>query len=115
MENGVCPHSPFPNREVLMNQKIYLTNMFPDYEPPEELRAALSQAAIVAADIDMEARGVHVLLHSDSFIPQRLLSSTAREIGQLYGLRSLVIEATHPETELCKMEKEELILLPVVE
>mgnify|MGYP006864408763 CR=1 FL=1 len=26
--------------------------MFPDYEPPEELYQALSQAAIVAADID---------------------------------------------------------------
>ena len=34
-----------------MNQQVYLTNMFPDYAPPEELTNALSQAAIVAAYI----------------------------------------------------------------
>ena len=97
-----------------MNQKIYLTNMFPDYEPPEELRNALNQAAIVAADIDMENRGVHVMLHSDSYIPQRLLNTTAREIGTLYGLRNLIVEATHPAAELQKIEKEELMNLFVL-
>ena len=34
--------------------------MFPDYEPPEELNAALSQAAIVAADIFPETGTVEV-------------------------------------------------------
>ena len=94
-----------------MNQKIYLTNMFPDYEPPEELCAALSQAAIVAADVDMEYRSVHVLIHSESYIPQRLLNSVAREIGPLYGLKSMILEATHPASELQRIEKEELMNL----
>ena len=94
-----------------MNQKIYLTNMFPDFEPPEELHAALSQAAIVAADIDMENRGVHVLLHSDSYIPQRQLSAVGRAISVMYGLRNLKIEATHPATELKKIEQAELMNL----
>ena len=35
-----------------MDQTLYLNQMFPDYEPPEELHPALSQAAIAAADID---------------------------------------------------------------
>ena len=94
-----------------MDQKIYLTNMFPDYEPPEELRDALTQAAIVAADIDMENRGVHVLLHSETYIPKRWLNTVAREISRMYGLRTLNIDATHPETELQKIDKEELMNL----
>ena len=54
-------------------EKVYLFQMFPDYEPPEELRAALSQAAIAAADISAEDRSVHVVVHSDTYIPQRLM------------------------------------------
>ena len=94
-----------------MSQKIYLSNMFPDYEPPEELVTALSQAAIVAADIDMENRGVHVLLHSDAYIPKRLLNRTAKEIAGLYGLKNLAIDATHPADQLQKIEPEELMNL----
>ena len=56
-----------------MEEQIFFLNMFPDYEPPEELYAALSQAAIAAADIDPETRSVHVALHSERYIPQRLL------------------------------------------
>ena len=54
-----------------MEEQICFLNMFPDYEPPEELYAALSQAAIAAADIDPETRSVHVALHSERYIPQR--------------------------------------------
>ena len=54
-----------------MKQNVYLTHMFPDYEPPEELRAALSQAAIVAADIDPEQRSVAVAVHAARYIPLR--------------------------------------------
>ena len=50
-----------------MNQQVYLTNMFPDYVPPEELQEALSQAAIVAADIDPENRLVQAVLHSEKY------------------------------------------------
>ena len=91
-----------------MNQQVYLSHMFPDYEPPEELRAALSQAAIVAADIDPERGSVTAALHSAVYIPQRLLDQAAREIAYAYGLRSLELTATHPESELHKIEPEEL-------
>ena len=85
--------------------------MFPDYEPPEELTEALSQAAIVAADIDPELRRVSVALHSERYIPQRLLDQEAKELATLYGLRVLELTATHPETELHKMEPTELMQL----
>ena len=92
-----------PYKETMQNQ-VYLTNMFPDYEPPEELRAALSQAAIVAADIDPEEGAVSVAVHSPDYIPQRLLDRAGRESAVLYGLRKMTLTATHPETALLKIE-----------
>ena len=94
-----------------MEQNVYLTHMFPDYEPPEELIAALSQAAIVAADIDPEAGAVSVAVHSETYIPQRLLDRAGKDIASLYGLRCLELTATHPESELQKIEPAELLQL----
>ena len=107
---GVVPTPPpyAPQLSEKDMEKIYLFNMFPDYQPPEELYAALSQAAIVAADIDQETRSVHVAVHSETYIPQRLLDQAGKEIGVLYGLRRLELTATHPESELSKIEPEEL-------
>ena len=68
----------------------------------------LSQTAIAAADISAEERSVHVVLHSESYIPQRLLDQTAKEISGLYGLRRMNLTATHPASELQKIEPEEL-------
>ena len=82
--------------------------MFPDYEPPEVLDAVLSQAAIVAADIDPQNRRVSVAIHSETYIPTRLLEQAGREIAGMYGLAGLEILASHPESELHKMEPEEL-------
>ena len=94
-----------------MEEQIFFLNMFPDYEPPEELYAALSQAAIAAADIDPETRSVHVALHSERYIPQRLLEQVRKDICSLYGLQKLELTATHPESELQKIEPEELMWL----
>ena len=94
-----------------MEQKVYLFQMFPDYEPPEELHAALSQAAIAAADISAEDRSVHVVVHSENYIPQRLMDQAAKEITALYGLRRMTLTATHPGSELHKIEPEELMTL----
>ena len=94
-----------------MSNPIYLSHMFPDYTPPEELRSALSQAAIVAADLDPESRSVSVALHSESYIPQRLLDQAAKDICSLYGLRTLSLNATHPTSELHKIEPNELMQL----
>ena len=94
-----------------MNQNVTILNMFPDYVPPEEIGAALSRAAIVAADIDPAARSVEVAAHSETYIPRRLSDKAARDILDLYGLRRLEITITHPESELTKIEPQELMLL----
>ncbi len=92
-------------------KQIYLSNMFPDYVPPEELMSALSQAAIVAADIDPASKSVSAVLHAENYIPQRLLDQAAREIAGLYGLRSFQLTATHPESQLHMVEPGELMML----
>lgn len=94
-----------------MKESIPFLEMFSDYGPPEELQAALSQAAIVAADIDPENRAILVAAHSEKYISQRLLDKAAKEISALYGLRNLEISCTHPASELPKMEAEDLMLL----
>ena len=91
-----------------MNKTVYFPNMFPDYEPPEALNGVLTQAAIVAADIDPAARRVSVAVHSETYVPKRLLDLCAKEICQLYGLLGFELTAAHPASELHKIEPEEL-------
>ena len=91
-----------------MSETVYLLNMFPDYEPPEEIRKALSQAALVAVDIRAENRSVEVAAHTDIYVPRRLTRQAEKDILSLYGLRNLEITLTHPATELSKIEPEEL-------
>ena len=91
-----------------MSETVYLLNMFPDYEPPEEIRKALSQAALVAVDIRAENRSVEVAAHTDTYVPRRLTRQVEKDILSLYGLRNLEITLTHPATELSKIEPEEL-------
>ena len=83
-----------------MKQTVYLLDMFSDYEPPEGIRAALSQAAIVAADIHAENRSVHVAAHSPEYLSRRILDRVEQDIAGLYGLAHAEITVTHPETEL---------------
>jgi len=72
---------------------------------------ALSQTAIVAADIDPENRAVSVAVHSEAYIPKRLLDQAERDIASLYGLRRLELTATHPESQLHRIEESELMML----
>ena len=91
-----------------MSEQVFFLNMFPDYEPPEALKNALSQAAIVAADIDPVHGTVSIAAHGPDYIPRRFLDQTAKEIAQLYGLRNLKLTVTHPEDQLHLIEEEEL-------
>ena len=56
-----------------MSEFISLLNMFSLYEPPEELHSLLSQAAVVAADIDPETQRVETCIHSPEYIPAEIL------------------------------------------
>ncbi len=98
-----------------MNQPVLLMNMFSDYEPPVELKQALSQAVIVAADISAENRSVSVAAHIPQYIPQSALEQIAGELCDCYGLRNLVITATHPADQLQKIEPQELMALFVAQ
>jgi len=92
-----------------MSEHIYFFNMFPDYEPPEELKDAMSEAAIVAADIDPVVRKVCVAVHAAHYIPRRLLDQVQKQIQELYGLSSLELTATYPEEELHKVDPVDLM------
>ena len=92
-----------------MKEQTYFLDMFSDYEPPEPLKSAISQAAIVAADIDPVGRGVQVAVFSQNYIPRRLLETAEKDITELYGLRYLQIRSTHPAEEINKLEREELL------
>ena len=98
-----------------MSKTVFFLNMFPDYQPSEDLYGALSQAAITAADIDPESRSVTVAITSETYIPQKLLMKAAEDICAAYGLRRLQIEPVYPASELQSMEAEDLMQLFVSE
>ena len=94
-----------------MENTVLFLNMFSDYEPPEALKAALSQAAIVAADLDPDERKMSVAIHSNEYIPNRLLSLAEKDLCEIYGLRRLQLTAVHPADQLSKIEPEELLAM----
>ena len=98
-----------------MAEQIYFLNMFSDYKPPEDLQMVLSQAAVVAADIDPERGSVEVCLHSETYIPALLLKTAAADICAAYGLRDVFLTSTHPASQLMEVETEEIRELFVAE
>ena len=84
-------------------------NMFPDYQPPESFQEVLAQAALVAADIDPEKRKVVAAIHSENYIPKRVLDQIGTEIASLYGLGQVELVSTHPADQLQKIEIDELM------
>ena len=100
---------------IKMKEQVYFLNMFPDYEPPEALQSVLSQAVIVAADIDPESHSVEVAILCDVYIPMAQLEEVSRELRLSYGLRRLNITATHPAHQLQNVAPEELMGLFVAE
>ena len=91
-----------------MSEQVTFLNMFPDYAPPEALQKALSQAAIAAADIDPKTRTVSIAVHSEIYMPGRLLEQVQRDIASAYGLERLEITATYPSQQLTQMDPEDI-------
>ncbi len=94
-----------------MKEPVRFLQMFPDYEPPEALKSALSQAAIAAADIDPENRRVEVAIHAETYIPKQELDAVADALRDSYGLKVLTITATHPASQLPLVTTSELMAL----
>ena len=95
----------------MMRETIPFLDMFSEYNPPEEKQKSLSQADIVAADIDAENRSVSVAFFSEMYIPQRIIEDVSRDVALVYGLKQLNIAATHPAEEISKMEPDDLMQL----
>ena len=74
-----------------MSEHISLLNMFPDYVPPEALKDALNQAAIVAADIDPEKRRVTVTVQCRKYISEKNLEQIAIGVSNAYGLSGVTV------------------------
>ena len=72
-----------------MKEKTYFLDMFSDYEPPESLKDAISQAAIVAADMDLLSRSISMNIYSSVYIPQGDLQRVRTEVCSLYDLKNL--------------------------
>ncbi len=85
--------------------------MFSDYEPPELLKSAFSQAAIVAADLDPAGRSASVAIRSEVYIAQSMIRTVQLEIAAAYGLNELQIAATFPADQLQSMESADLVEL----
>ena len=98
-----------------MEEKTYFLNMFSDYEPPESLKNAISQAAIVAADLDPLARKISMVIRCERYISHRQLQAVSAEICQIYDLRAFQLSATYPKTELQNMLHEDILELFVNE
>ena len=91
-----------------MNGKTYFLNMFSDYEPPESLCEAISQAAIVAADLDPAIRKIAMVLYCEQYLPRKCLDAVAKDICFLYGLQELELSATYPAALLNQLQAEDL-------
>ena len=98
-----------------MKEKISFLNMFADYEPPEALKGVLSQAELVAADIDPDSRKVSVSIYSPTYIRQSDIDRVCREIVELYDLHEVRVDTTFPADQIANIETEELLSLFVAE
>ncbi len=93
-----------------MDIKIQFLNMFPDYEPPEALKDALTQAAITAADISAEERKVHATVYSEQYISAREWDEIIADLEHLYYC-NLNITCTYPPSCLQSINTDELMAL----
>ncbi len=98
-----------------MKEKTYFLNMFSDYEPPETLKDALDQAAIVAADIDPARRIITVRVVFNNYVNQRALEQVSSGLCAVYGLNDVKIRPSFSEHLLSQMDPEDLMLLFVRE
>ena len=92
----------------MMEKEIGFLNMFTQYEPPEDLQEVLSQAAIVAADIDPAKRSVTIAMQSEAYISDKIVDRVSRGICEAYGLGEVHIVATHPASEIHNMDTDDL-------
>ena len=94
---------------------ISFLNMFPDYDAPESISSAFSEALLVGAQIDPDTRSVQVNIESDKYIPMRYIHAASKGIARVYGLNRVDISCVHPAEALPNLEPEELMYMFMAE
>ena len=94
-----------------MNESVFLLQMFSEYQPPEELREVLSQAAICDADIDPQKRVIYVRLNAPKYISAKKIAQAEKEIATCYQLKKMQISVRYPVSEATNMDPEDLMSL----
>ena len=90
-----------------MNE-VYFPALFPGFEPPEELAGALSRLAIVHAELDREARRIHLDAQAEQYLSEKQLQTLCLAIEKAYGLQKLELLVRYPESELANMDFRDL-------
>ena len=91
-----------------MHETVLFLDMFNQYQPPETLQSVLSQAAVVAADIDPTNRRIDICIYMDHYISRKDIALIASQIQDTYGLQDIHLVATHPADQVTQMDTEEL-------
>ncbi len=94
-----------------MNIKVQFLDMFPDYQPPEALQDALSQAAITAANISANDRNVSVAVLASQYISKQQWDDIADALKRIYFLRSFEVVCTYPAEQMRNVDPAELMNL----
>ncbi len=87
-----------------MEKTVHLLDMFRGYQPPEELQAALAQAAVCHAQIDKQVRKITVTIWSECYIANRHLRETEQALEAWFGVRRVKLVPTFPGELLGEME-----------
>ncbi len=94
-----------------MQNDVLFLEMFREYQPPEALSNALSQAAIVACDMEPQTRRIHVAVHCPKYLPEKLWNLARQDIALIYGISALEITPTYPADQLSQLPVEDLTAL----
>ncbi len=94
-----------------MSEQVRFLQMFSQYQPSQCLENMLTNAVLTNADIDPQSRKITVEIQNDTYIPHRVLLDVCEGICATYGLKSMDIQPKFPETEITKIEPEELMAI----
>ena len=83
-----------------MENKVFFTQMFSEYEPPETLYSVLSQAVVTDVEIDTERRYILVAFLSEQYITYDQISAVEDGLIQAYNLVDVDVCPYFPESLL---------------
>ena len=92
-----------------MKDNVLFLDMFCDYEPPEELKSRLSQAAVISAQIDPALRQISVETFLEEYLPVRDIEKITRDLKGIYEIKDLELLVRHPAERLQEMDGNELL------